>query len=461
MKYIILSIITCISTIIYAQNALPIIKLTGNFGYDYQEGTVSIIYPDGSSDHNLSAKIKWRGGSTNTEEKHKRNYKIKFTEDHSFFGLRNDNNWILDAGQVDVFRLRNRIATELWNDFATKPYYINEEPKALSGVRGEVVEVFLNDEYRGIYCFTECMDRKQLKLKKFDKDNTIHGTLWKSTGFGSSLMNTLPDGYDNSQPMMDVFEAKYPELDDLPQTDYSTLWNAINFVINSNDDDFSNHVDEYFDLPVVLDYYLFINLLGAIDNIGKNIYWAVYDKQKDKKITPAVWDLDLTVGCSTLEQYHEEFSSPEYPILDPFYLVTRLKQTNYNQFNQKVSGRYKQLRKTYFNPDNLISRYESYYNILKLSGAVQREENKWSGDSDVYGHDINFEKELEYIKNWINMRISFLDKQFQYEYDTYISKTTHQSERPVIYSLSGQSTNILNQRKSNIYIINGKKILIK
>ena len=115
----------------------------------------------------------------------------------------------------------------------------------------------------------------------------------------------------------------------------------------------------------------------------------------------------------------------------------------------------------YFNPDNLISRYESYYNILKLSGAVQREENKWSGDSDVYGHDINFEKELEYIKNWINMRISFLDKQFQYEYDTYISKTTHQSERPVIYSLSGQSTNILNQRKSNIYIINGKKVLLK
>ena len=141
MKYIILSIITCINTIMYAQNALPIIKLTGDFGYDYQEGTVSIIYSDGSSDNNLSARIKWRGGTTNAEGKHKRNYKIKFSEDHSFFGMRNDNNWILDAGQADVFRLRNRIATELWNDFTTKPYYINQEPKALSGVRGQVVEV--------------------------------------------------------------------------------------------------------------------------------------------------------------------------------------------------------------------------------------------------------------------------------------------------------------------------------
>ena len=376
LNYIGIILLLYLSIIAQAQNTLPIVKLTGDFGYDYQEGIVSIIYPDGSSQDNLTARIKWRGGSTNAEGKHKRNYKIKFDKDYSFFGLRNDNNWILDAGQADEFRLRNRIATELWNDFATKPYYINEEPKALSGVRGQVVEVYLNDEYRGIYCFTECMDRKQLKLKKFDKDGTIHGTLWKSTGFGSSLMNTLPDSYDNNQPMMDVFEAKYPELDDLDSTDYSTLWNAINFVVNANDDEFISHIDEYFDLPVVLDYYLFINILGAIDNTGKNMYWAVYDKQEDKKITPAVWDLDLTIGCSTLEQYSKEFTSPEYPLLDPFRLITRLKQLNHNHFNQKVLERYKELRKTYFNSTNLFSRYESYYNILKQSGAVEREEQK-------------------------------------------------------------------------------------
>ena len=147
MKYIRLFILLCISTVVNAQNELPIIKLTGDFGYDYQDGIVSIIYPDGSSQDSLTAQIKWRGATTNAEGKHKRNYKIKFSEDHSFFGLRNDNNWILDAGQADVFRLRNLIATELWNDFATKPYYIDKEPNALSGVRGKVVEVYLNDEF--------------------------------------------------------------------------------------------------------------------------------------------------------------------------------------------------------------------------------------------------------------------------------------------------------------------------
>lgn len=457
MKYTLLFIMMCINTIIQAQNLLPIIKLTGNFGYDYQEGTVSIIYPDGSSEDNLTAQIKWRGGSTNAEGKHKRNYKIKFTEDHTFFGLRNDNNWILDAGQADVFRLRNRIATELWNDFATKPYYINEESKALSGVRGEVVEVYLNDEYRGIYSFTECMDRKQLKLKKFDKDGTIHGTLWKSTDYGSSLMYTLPDNYDNSQAMMDVFEAKYPELDDLPETDYSTLWNAIYFVINANDDEFINHVDEYFDLPVIQDYYLFINILGAIDNTGKNMYWAVYDKQKDKKITPAVWDLDLTIGCSTLKQYSEEFISPEYPILDPFNLVTRLKQTDYNNYNQKISERYKELRNTYFHPDNLISRYKSYYDKLKNSGAADREEEKWSEDSDIYGEIINFDSELEYICNWITERITYLDTIFSpetsinYLYNDNIGNN-------ILYNLNGQR---VVKPVKGFYIVNRRKCIIK
>lgn len=48
MKYILI-ILSFINTSLYAQNALPIIKLTGDFGYDYQEGSVSVIYPDGSS----------------------------------------------------------------------------------------------------------------------------------------------------------------------------------------------------------------------------------------------------------------------------------------------------------------------------------------------------------------------------------------------------------------------------
>ena len=163
---------------------LPTIHINGNFGYEYSEGEITINESDKTT--TLKAKIKWRGGSTNSPNKHKRNYKIKFYEDVSLFGLRSDNNWILDAGQADLFRLRNRIATELWNDMAHKPYYYYQEPNVLTGVRGKVIEVYLNNEYMGIYCLTEAMDRKQLKLKKYDKlTGTIHGGLWKATDWGN------------------------------------------------------------------------------------------------------------------------------------------------------------------------------------------------------------------------------------------------------------------------------------
>ena len=106
---------------------LPVVQLMGTFGNDYAPGLFIFSHPDSVSTDTLTANIKWRGGTTNIADKHKRNYKVKFTEDHQLLGLRNDNNWMLDAGQADVFRLRNRIAMDLWNDMATPPYYADKK----------------------------------------------------------------------------------------------------------------------------------------------------------------------------------------------------------------------------------------------------------------------------------------------------------------------------------------------
>lgn len=453
MKKTILLVLLLLCINISAQVKLPIIKLTGDFGYDYQDGTVSIIYPDGSSEDSLTARIKWRGGSTNAEGKHKRNYKIKFTDDHRFFGLRKDDSWILDAGQADFFRLRNLIATELWNDFATKPYYIDKEPDALSGVRGKVVEVYLNDEYRGIYSFMENMDRKQMKLKKYDENGLIRGVMWKSKGYGSSMMTIVPESYDNKEPMMDVFEAKYPDLNNLDSTDYTTLWNAINFVVNSSDEEFRQHVHEYFDIPVIIDYYLFVYVLNALDNRGKNIYWAVYDQTKDKKITPAVWDLDISMGAKSALQYDKDFISPEYDPGDVLYLITRLKNLNVDDFNNKVRNRYVELRKTFFSINNLQQRYEHYYDLLVTSGAAEREAEKWSMDSDVCGEIIDFDLEILFIKFWITRRIIQMDHIFLYNKSSITNTPAEQDDKVIsIYNLQGQKMPVNQQLPKGIYI---------
>ena len=445
---------------------LPIINLKGTFDYNYSNGKLSLLTPEETEPTTTLLKAKWRGGSTNTVDKHKRNYKIKTLNEKgkkqeiSLLGMREDNNWILDAGQVDLFRLRNRIATEIWNEFASKPYYALKEPKAKSGVAGKVVEVILNNEYRGIYSLTEAMDRKELKLKKYDDINQeFHGLLWKVSSWDKAQFQDIAEDYDNTKETWHAFETKYPDFEDVNPTDYSPLYNAINFVVNSNDETFKKEIAEYFDIPVLIDYQIFLEVLKPIDNCGKNMYWGIYDVARDKKLTLAIWDLDASVGqdwhCST--PLHPEYVSPdtELGIKEAFNLYTRLSTLNVDNYNQKVSDRYHELRKTYFSEENLISKYQGYYNMLVKSGAASREENKWSEDSDIGGYPLNFKEEIEYIKNWITKRLNYLDTT-QFPLSTHISEI-HQEENTIqkpIYNILGQKVGVSYQ---GLKIKNGKK----
>ncbi|MEI3052115.1 MAG: CotH kinase family protein [Prevotella sp.] len=445
---------------------LPLLVMEGTFGYDYAQGNISLLSPDAAEPTNSFAKVKWRGGSTNTADKHKRNYKIKTLNEKgkkqeiSLLGMREDNNWILDAGQIDLFRLRNRIATEIWNDFATKPYYASKEPKAKSGVTGKVVEVILNNEYRGIYSLTEVMDRKELKLKKYDdKNQEFHGQLWKVSSWDKATFWDIDKDYDNTQETWHAFETKYPDIDDVNPTDYSPLYEAIDFVANSNDEAFKKEVGDYFDIPVLIDYQLFQETLKPVDNNGKNMYWGIYDVAKSKKLTLAIWDLDASVGqywqCSTPLHPNYVLPNTDLGVKDGFNLYHRLSSLNVDNYNEKVASRYQELRKTYFSEENLISRYQGYYDMLVKSGAASREECKWSKDSDIGGYPLNFKSEIEYIKNWIINRLNYLDTN-QFPISTNISEI-HQKE-----SLSPKTTyNMLGQKVGASYqglkIKNGKK----
>ena len=445
---------------------LPLLVLQGSFGYDYAQGSMSLYSPEATEPTISLIKAKWRGGTTNTADKHKRNYKIKPLnfkgkgQDISLLGMREDNNWILDAGQIDLFRLRNRIATEIWNDFATKPYYASKEPKVKSGVTGKVVEVILNNEYRGIYSLTEAMDRKELKLKKYDDENQeFHGQLWKVSSWDKATFWDIDKDYDNTQETWHAFETKYPDIDDVNPTDYSPLYEAIDFVVNSNDETFKKEAGDYFDIPVLIDYQLFLETLKPVDNNGKNMYWGIYDVAKSKKLTLAIWDLDASVGqdwhCST--PLHPDYLLPntDLGVKDGFNLYHRLSSLNVDNYNEKVASRYQELRKTYFSEENLISRYQGYYDMLVKSGAASREECKWSKDSDIGGYPLNFKSEIEYIKNWIINRLNYLDTN-QFPVSTNISEI-HQKE-----SLSTKTTyNMLGQKVGTSYqglkIKNGKK----
>jgi len=459
---------------------LPIIQLKGEFGYDYQQGTFLFSHPDSSHTDTLTARIKWRGGTTNANNKHKRNYKINFDEDHRFFGFRNDDKWMLDAGQPDVFRMRNRIAMDLWNKMARQPYYADKEPKALNGVRGQIVELFLGNEWRGIYNFSEFIDRKQLKLKKTDsKTGEIRGCLYKGFSWDKTRMFDFLDSYDNTKDTLFGYEVKYPDLEDSDTVDWAPLVEANNFALSSTDEDFQQHIDDYFDMPVVIDYNIFFNVVNAVDNAGKNMYWAIYDKTETKCLTPAPWDLDATFGQRWGGQLISEteegfYNSPEFKLDFELMLTYRLFRDNFNDYIGQLNERYKQLRQPGqpLHTDSILTLVDRYYQAVKNSGAASREEAKWSGDSDVWGDVIDFDTEYAYICDWIRQRMPFIDhtelplyyKESYFEQIEGIQspQLTNSfggdlhSQTP-IYNLSGR-TGII---KPGLYIRGGRKVIVK
>lgn len=497
--------------------SLPVVTLYGSFNNNYSDGYIRVIEPDVLQSSLLNMKAKWRGGITNGSGKHKRNYHVKLKDnqgnklEQKFFGLRKDNSWILESCQVDMSRIRNRMVTDLWNDYSTPPYYFDEEPKAMTGTRGRFVELILNGEYRGIYCMTENIDRKQMKLKKYDEEtDEIHGQLWKSKDWSYSTFmghysdnpnypGTSPTGFSNSNDMWDRYETKYPDFEDIGRSDWQTLYDAVNFVCTASDEQFKQQVGQYFDLPLVIDYYILLETIIATDNHGKNMFLACYDKQTSPMITFAIWDLDAVIGQRWSDSYfHQDFMNPEQDYTQyitnyehgDFNLFRRLRNTNADNFNLKVRMRYRDLRDNWLSTESILNRFRKQRAEFKTAGADKREYAKWNYDSDIAGYELDFDDELSYIEKWIGRRMRYLDNvRFEiHDLPSAITQNTADNHLEIclrdnkvvifaeteqnisIYAVGGQivrtlklqqGENVVDELPAGIYLIGKKKIVIR
>lgn len=414
---------------------LPTVQLfTDNtIGSVYSLGRIVVTEEDKDSSELLLAKMKTRGGiSINFAKK---SFAINLrdslgveSDDRSFFGLRNDNNWILDAMYIDPARMRNRVSTDLWNSFATKPYWFASEPKMRNGTRGRFVELFVNDVYHGLYCMTEKIDRKQLDVKKLKLDSltgifTQRGALYKAVSWSNAVLmgypyngNTYPN-FSNLSMSWSGYECKYPELDEGEPIDWNPMYNAVKVPSSyyTTNADFEQNSSETFDLPVYLDYYLFIELMLSSDNHGKNSYSGIYDQSVNKMISITPWDLDATWGIrwdgsKSIMQANQNFDNfliqNEHGQVN---LFLRLKSLDTNDWSSlKLVGRYRELRGGAFNRDSLMNRFQEYADLFVQSKADQREIAKWGS----YGLVKDISAEMNYLSSWIDTRLEYLDKQY-------------------------------------------------
>lgn len=494
---------------------LPVVELTATgLSSSYSIGTFTVHdAAETAQDSLYTARLRYRGATA--AGWNKKAFAIKLINgagediDRSFFGLRSDNNWILDAMAIDHSRSRNRVSTDLWNSFCTKPYYYEKEPKVITGTRGYFVEVLLNGSYQGLYCMTEKLDRKQLKLKKYEaatiegEPDTIRGCLYKSytwgytawMGFDSNTgtyPRTAPPSFSNYSETWAQWEMKYPDLADGESVDWKPLYDAINLVAAGDDDTFMQQVDSLFDMPVIRDYYLLMELIFGLDGNGKNLYFFTYNEQKYKMLSLAPWDMDGTWG----RFWNGNFEPCNDPSVDlatflrenkgEHALYHRLFYQDYDRWSRSLADRYAQIRPQFFCADSLIKRFTDYHALMLASGAESREIKRWSGSNGIV---LDFEEEMTYLSGWIKGRIEALDAAYGYDpsvgvaekslADSYLGvgggegTITLRANAPQtvrVYSLQGlllrtvtvsEGMTQLGGFAPGIYLVNGKKVAVK
>lgn len=392
--------------------ALPLIYIeTGGNSIDRDErtpATISIIYPSDKdsimlSPHSIGIKVRGKSAA----QYPKKSYSIEFVDtnqqetDVQLFGMRSDDDWILDAMYIDQARMRNRLCTDLWNAYNRIPHQ-NEEPTALNGTRGIFVEVVLNGEYNGLYCLTERIDRKQLKLKKYK--NGHRGVSYKADTW-DNIMGYC--SYNPHAPMETLlwngFESEYPG--EVSNAGWEYLQEFLEFLSSdyTSDEFFATNINRYIHLDNLIDYTLLINALYALDNVVKNMYLNIYNVQSDQRMFFTPWDMDATLGRTydgtLIDQYAFSGSVPFGN-----QLISRLWEGNVNNFRQTLTQRWNELRHTTLSPDSVAERIYAYQELLENSGAFAREQNRWPALCAK-----NLPEETAFMTTWYTRNVQVID----------------------------------------------------
>lgn len=340
--------------------------------------------------------IEYRGGTTQSFPK--KSYSIEFwtedtgkkTRDVRLLGLRSDDDWNLQAMYNEPLRIRSKANFELWRKIDTL-HYSNMEAEAINGVRQEYVELFVNDKYKGIYTLSEKPDRKQFKLKKY-KYPKIRGELYKGIHWNVSTFKTFSP-YNNDSFFWNGLEYKYPKK----EINWHNIYEFVNFFIHSDSADFYKNYQKKINVQNAINYFIFLNVLRASDNTGKNIFIAKYNIDEPYFYIP--WDLDGTFGII----WNGKKENISNDILTNLFYDRLLKDSC---FRKKLKQRWCELRKGPITVDSIIANFKLQFNYLKANGVYERELIAWknSGFLDL--------KNLKYTENWLNKRLKYLDTIF-------------------------------------------------
>lgn len=345
-------------------------------------GKLTLNYPDPLTPKNKSfVGIEIRGRTTASFAKKSYGFtplnakEVGDLKSEQYFDFSSNYKWALDAMFRDQLRMRNSWCFDIWNSLDH------------TSINGQFVEVYLNNSSLGLYRFSEVYTEEYLMVSDQAK---------MFVGFDNSSVTKFEElpNQDPNSAIWGEWEQILPDpKETIDWTDFKTLSELI---VEATDQEFFDQIDDQIDLDIVMDYYLFVNLVYGYDNTGKNWYFLKRNSGSNFEILP--WDLDATWGRNATGGQIEPVGLIDNNLFD------RLLQSP--TFRDELKQRWETYRFEQFSESSLINLLDIHLNELENHQII-------SVENEIWGQGLNLDNEKNYVVSWLQDRLQFLDNYYE------------------------------------------------
>ena len=410
----------------YTESNLPIISIN-TYGEDIPDepridaymgiinnnsGTNNINDP--FNDYNGKITIEMRGNSSQEQEKPP--YRFETVDNNGennnvkLLGLPEENDWILYAPWSDKSLLRNVLIYSLSNEMGRY------------APRSKFVELYLNNEYRGVYVLMEKIkrDKNRVAISSLDPnsnfgDNLTGGYIlkfdWAETGDNNGGFFSLIDGMR--------YNYHYPKPDEISSEQENYIQSYINSyenIMNSNKYNSEEGYSSFIDIGSFVDFIILQEISRNVDAYGLSTYIYKDKESINNKLTAGpIWDFNHGFGnCD----YYKAWETVGWNISYTYNDMDQrafwwLKLWNDDNFQEMIKDRYKLLRESTLSTNNINTLIDQY--VFKLGTSVNKNFTKWP----ILGEYIwpnkqvfdTYQEEIIYLKTWINNRLTWMDSE--------------------------------------------------
>lgn len=360
------------------------------------------------------AEFRIRGASSRLHDK--KNYLIKFREndmvnskDVSLAGMAADSSWALHGPFVDKSLIRNYLCYNLAGEI------MDYAPNV------RFCEVFLNNEYQGLYLLTEKIGyNKNGRIEVTKTDPKLRDTSYiiqydrgandlehEMSPLGSNIYITNSSAVEIIYPGKTLTEDQKEYIEE----DFSKFEKSL---YSYDYADPQKGYKAYIDVQSFVDFFLINEFTLNYDALLFSTY--LY-KDINGKIKMCVWDFN-----AAFDYYKYPYLSNQTFQMSQEYWFLYLFKDEY--FVDQVVQRYNELRKTLFNEKYLFNYIDQ--TLVYLGPAIQRNNDKWgySYQSVYNGRSYDYllpaernvrtyDEAIQQIKTTISNRLEFMDTKIE------------------------------------------------